>query len=178
MKQVFNGSRFSIHLLDLGFLGWVFKLIVGSRDSILRVHIIWYQSKVSNQVLFYLLFLAYLILELHCSRLQKRKRKVAAELHCSSVCVGLNLLFKSLCWLKLLVLEFVLAQISYSFDCDQISCWKKKKKKSENFLWALSLTVFQKLLFFFLFCFWFWFFFLFFVGIKKDSYINFLVLGG
>uniref|UniRef100_A0A2N9I939 Reverse transcriptase domain-containing protein n=1 Tax=Fagus sylvatica TaxID=28930 RepID=A0A2N9I939_FAGSY len=29
--------------------GLVFKLIVGSRDSIPRVHIIWYQSKVSNQ---------------------------------------------------------------------------------------------------------------------------------
>jgi hypothetical protein len=83
---------------------------------------------------------------------------VAAELHCSSVCVGLNLLLKSLCWLKLLVLEFVLAetsysrvcllkllvlefvfaQISYSFYCDQICCSKKKKKKkkkkkSENF---------------------------------------------
>jgi hypothetical protein len=89
---------------------------VGSRDSIPRVHIIWYQSKVSNQVLFYLLFLAYLILELHRSRVtkkkKKKKRKVAAELHCSSVCVGLNLLLKSLCWLKLLVLEFVLAETS------------------------------------------------------------------
>jgi uncharacterized membrane protein len=88
---------------------------VGSRDSIPRVHIIWYQSKVSNQVLFYLLFLAYLILELHCSRVtkkKKKKRKVAAELHCSSVCVGLNLLLKNLCWLKLLVLEFVLAETS------------------------------------------------------------------
>jgi uncharacterized membrane protein len=101
---------------------------VGSRDSIPRVHIIWYQSKVSNQVLFYILFLAYLILGLHCSRVtkkkkkKKKKRKVAAELHCSSVCVGLNLLLKSLCLLKLLVLEFVFAQISYSFYCDQICC--------------------------------------------------------
>jgi hypothetical protein len=39
LKRVLNGSRFSIHWLDLGFLGWVFKLIVGSRDSIPRVHI-------------------------------------------------------------------------------------------------------------------------------------------
>ena len=120
MKRILSGSRFSIHWLDLGFLGWVFKLIVGSRDSIPRVHIIWYQSKVSNQVWFYLLFLVYLILGLHCFRVKKKKkkkkkkRKVAAELHCSSVCVGWNLLFKSLYWLKLLVLEFVLAQISYS----------------------------------------------------------------
>jgi hypothetical protein len=63
----------------------------------------------------------YLILGLHCSRVtkkkkKKKKRKVAAELHCFSVCVGLNLLFKSLCWLKL-VLEFVLAETSYSRVC-------------------------------------------------------------
>ena len=92
---------------------------MGSRDSIPRVHIIWYQSKVSNQVLFYLLFLAYLILGLHCSRVtkKKKKRKVAAELHCFSVCDGLNLLLRSLCWLKLLVLEFVLAETSYSRVC-------------------------------------------------------------
>jgi hypothetical protein len=42
---------------------------------------------------------------------------VAAELHCSSVCVDLNLLLKSLCWLKLLVLEFVLAETSCSRVC-------------------------------------------------------------
>jgi hypothetical protein len=48
---------------------------VGSRDSIPRVHIIWYQSKVSNQVLFYLFLLAYLILGLHCSRVTKKKKK-------------------------------------------------------------------------------------------------------
>ena len=90
---------------------------MGSRDSIPRVHIIWYQSKVSNQVLFYLLFLAYLILGLHCSRVTKEKRKVVAELHCSSVYVGLNLLLKSLCWLKLLILEFVLVETFYSRVC-------------------------------------------------------------
>ena len=52
--------------------------------------------------------------------LQKKKKKirnVAAELHCSSVCVGLNLLLKSLCWLKLLVLEFVLVETFYSRVC-------------------------------------------------------------
>jgi hypothetical protein len=48
---------------------------------------------------------------------KKKKRMVAAELHCSSVCVGLNLLLKSLCWLKLLVLEFVLSETSYSSVC-------------------------------------------------------------
>jgi hypothetical protein len=91
---------------------------VGSRDSIPRVHIIWYQSKVSNQVLFYLFLLAYLILGLHCSRVTKKKKKnVAAKFHCSSVCVGLNLLLKSLCWMQLLVLEFVLVEISYSRVC-------------------------------------------------------------
>jgi hypothetical protein len=92
---------------------------VGSRDSIPRVHIIWYQSKVSNQVLFYLFLLAYLILGLHCSRVTKKKKKknVAAKFHCSSVCVGLNLLLKSLCWMKLLVLEFVLVETSYSRVC-------------------------------------------------------------
>jgi hypothetical protein len=91
---------------------------VGSRDSIPRVHIIWYQSKVSNQVLLYLFLLAYLILGLHCSRVIKKKKKnVAAKFHCSSVCVGLNLLLKSLCWMKLLVLEFVLVETSYSRVC-------------------------------------------------------------
>jgi hypothetical protein len=91
---------------------------VGSRDSIPRVHIIWYQSLVSNQVLFYLFLLAYLILGLHCSRVTKKKKKtVAAKFHCSSVCVGLNLLLKSLCWMKLLVLEFVLVETSYSRVC-------------------------------------------------------------
>ena len=118
MKRVLNGSRFSIHWFDLGILEWVFKLIVGSRDSIPQVHIIWYQSKVSYQVWFYLLFLAYLILKLHCSKVtKKKKRKVAAELHCSSVYVGLNLLFKSLCWLKPLIQEFVLAETSCSRVC-------------------------------------------------------------
>jgi hypothetical protein len=48
---------------------------------------------------------------------KKKKRKVAAELHCSSVCDGLNLLLRSLCWLKLHVLEFVLAETSYSRVC-------------------------------------------------------------
>jgi uncharacterized membrane protein len=93
---------------------------VGSRDSIPRVHIIWYQSKVSNQVLFYLFLLAYLILGLHCSRVtkkEKKKKNVAAKFHCSSVCVGLNLLLKSLCWMKLLVLEFVFVETSYSRIC-------------------------------------------------------------
>jgi hypothetical protein len=97
---------------------------VGSRDSIPRVHIIWYQSTVSNQVLFYLFLLAYLILGLHCSRVTKKKKKkkkkkknVASKFHCSSVCVGLNLLLKSLCWMKLLVLEFVLVETSYSRVC-------------------------------------------------------------
>jgi hypothetical protein len=96
---------------------------VGSRDSIPRVHIIWYQSKVSNQVLFYLFLLAYLILGLHCSRVTKEKKKekkkknVAAKFHCSSVCVGLNLLLKSLCWLKPLIEEFVLDETSCSRVC-------------------------------------------------------------
>jgi hypothetical protein len=75
---------------------------MGSRDSIPRVHIIWYQSKVSNQVLFYLFFLAYLILGHHCSRVTKKKKKkkktwllkfivqefVLVETSCSRVCVG------------------------------------------------------------------------------------------
>jgi hypothetical protein len=92
---------------------------VGSRDSIPRVRIIWYQSKVSNQVLFYLFLLAYLNLGLNCSRVtnKKKKKHVAAKFHCSSVCVGLYLLLKSLCWMKLLVLEFVLVETSYSRVC-------------------------------------------------------------
>ena len=42
---------------------------------------------------------------------------MVAEVHCSRVCVGWNLLFKSLCWLKPLVLKFVLAEISCSTGC-------------------------------------------------------------
>ena len=108
MKRVLNGSRFSIHWLDLGFLGWVFKLIVGLRDSILRVHIIWYQNKVSNQVWFYLLFLAYLILGLHCSRVIQKKRKKRWLL---------NFIVLGFVLAEPFVLEFVLAEISCSKGC-------------------------------------------------------------
>ena len=91
---------------------------------------------------------------------------MAAKVHCSRVCVGWNLLFKSLCWLKPLVLKFVLAEISCSRGC-RISPYfrvfkllfrfhqliirliviksiagkkKKKKKKSENLIWFLFFS--------------------------------------
>jgi hypothetical protein len=48
---------------------------------------------------------------------------VAAGLHCSSVWVGLNLLLKSLCWLKPLIHFIVIKSVAEK---------KKKKKKKER----------------------------------------------
>ena len=87
---------------------------------------------------------------------------MAAEVHCSRVCVGWNLLFKSLCWLKPLGLKFVLAEISCSRGC-RISLYSrvfkllfrfhklfiiviksvagKKKKKKKNPKIVMSLII-------------------------------------